>query len=76
MKADDGKGENKITEDTNDPEKEDVQVLEEHSSPETSSTSHTVTDTSSPQMPRDDDSVQEIPSDEKALPPKKRVLCL
>ena len=76
MKADEGKGENKITEDTNDPEKEDVKVLEEHSSPETSSTSHTVTDTSSPQMPRDDDSVQEIPSDEETLPPKKRILCL
>ena len=52
------------------------QVLEEHSSPETSSTSHTVTDTSSPQMPRDNDSVQEIQSDEEMLPPKKRVLCL
>ena len=74
MKTDEGKGENKKTEDTTDPEKEDVQVLEEHSSPETSS--RTVTDASSPQMPRDDDSVQEIPSDEETLPPKKRVLCL
>ena len=72
VRADEGNGEN-IIEGTDTSEK-DGQVVNEPSSPQTPSISWTdATDASSPQIPRDDDdSVQEIPSDQEILPPKKK----